>query len=414
MSARTKGAGPRWQSGFSLIELMIALAIGSVLVVGLIQVFSASRAAYQLSQGIARNQENARFALDFLQRDIRMAGHTGCVNDQSLLSTDAAGNITGGNVRSLFATNDQRDSNDLSAVPFALRFDMGIQGFEAIGTSPANAMAITSTPSAGAAADWSPQLPVEISGLKPIKGSDIVVLRFFSPEQETVTAFTPPTISYADESASTSSKVATQGGGLYAIADCRSASVFQASAPPGNTSMTVNSTGLNKSALGYLGAQDGALAYGANQAWLYRAQSMVYYVALNPDQVPSLYRTQWTTDPGTSAIKPVTEELVEGIESMQLLYGQDSVTAANTPPSGYISTTGSAATIAAAAKPADLWRRVGAVQLGLLVRGTGERAASQQPASLKVLQVSMTPPADGQYRSVYETTIALRNRLFGN
>src|SRR5690554_5075136 len=70
-------------SGVSLIELMVALAIGTVLVLGLVQVFAASRAAYQTSEGLARVQENARFALDFLQRDIRMAGHFGCVNDQA-------------------------------------------------------------------------------------------------------------------------------------------------------------------------------------------------------------------------------------------------------------------------------------------------------------------------------------------
>ena len=96
--------GRRRVAGLSLIELMIALLIGTILVLGLVQVFSASRAAYQLSQGIARNQENARFALDFLSRDLRMAGHAGCVNDQSLLATDAGGNVTGGNIRSLFMT----------------------------------------------------------------------------------------------------------------------------------------------------------------------------------------------------------------------------------------------------------------------------------------------------------------------
>lgn len=36
-----------------------------------------------LAEGSARAQENGRFALEFLQRDIRMAGHFGCVNDQA-------------------------------------------------------------------------------------------------------------------------------------------------------------------------------------------------------------------------------------------------------------------------------------------------------------------------------------------
>ncbi|HHW4671723.1 MAG TPA: PilW family protein, partial [Xylella fastidiosa subsp. multiplex] len=84
-------------SGLSLMELLIALLIGSILIVGVIQVFLASWTAYRLSQGIARNQESGRFALDFLTRDIRMAGHTGCINDQALLSVDDGGHPNGGN-----------------------------------------------------------------------------------------------------------------------------------------------------------------------------------------------------------------------------------------------------------------------------------------------------------------------------
>ncbi len=70
-------------SGLSLIELMIALTIGLIIMLGVVQVFAASRTAYQLSEGLARVQENSRFAMDSLQRELRMAGHFGCVNDQA-------------------------------------------------------------------------------------------------------------------------------------------------------------------------------------------------------------------------------------------------------------------------------------------------------------------------------------------
>ena len=88
--------------GLSLVELMIALLIGTILLIGVVQVFGASRTAYQLSEGMSRTQENARFALDYLQRDIRMAGHFGCVNDQ------ARGQIPGGLI-SHFAANGPTD-----------------------------------------------------------------------------------------------------------------------------------------------------------------------------------------------------------------------------------------------------------------------------------------------------------------
>ena len=65
------------QAGLSLVELMIAMVIGLLLMLGVIQVFIASQAASRLSEGVARVQENGRFALDFLERDVRMAGHMG-------------------------------------------------------------------------------------------------------------------------------------------------------------------------------------------------------------------------------------------------------------------------------------------------------------------------------------------------
>ncbi|NIK34455.1 type IV pilus assembly protein PilW [Xanthomonas arboricola] len=405
-------------AGLSLIELMIALLISSILLIGVIQVFAASRTAYQLSQGIARNQENARFAMDFLTRDIRMAGHAGCVNDQVLLSTDASGNPTGGNIRSLFLSADDRNKNTVANLPFPLRFDVSIQGFEATGTDPGDALTLPATPVAGQAGDWSPKLPDELAGLSPIKGSDIIVLRTFSPIEEMVTGFAPasnPSISYPDESVAGSTKVATGGAGLYAIADCKGATVFQASAAPTVTGMSVTKNGLNKTDLAFLGKYDGALAFRPGNASLFRAESIAYYVALNAQtNTPSLYRARWTSAPAAASLTTTSEEMVEGVELLQLAYGEDSAPLTG-PPTGYISNTNTA-DILGGIENALRWRRVGTVQVGLLVRGASSETAATQQAAVNpsVLAVTVTPPSDGQYRSVYETTVALRNRLFGN
>jgi type IV pilus assembly protein PilW len=410
--------GVRRQAGLSLIELMIAMVIGLVLILGLIQVFAASRQAYQLSQGIARNQENGRFAIDFLSRDLRMAGHTGCVNDQQLLTANAAGLPIGGNIRSLFLNEADRNSNTVANIPFPLRFDVAIQGFDASGTEPDDTLTISTTPAAGGAADWSPALPNDLANLAhtPIRGSDVVVLRYFSPEETKIQGYTPgatPAVLYPDESAAGSTRVATGGHGLYAVADCGGATVFQATAAPGNTGMNVDQSGLNLSSLAFVGTHDGAPAYSAGQASLFRAESVAYYVALNADNVPSLYRAHWEAAPG-GALNAVEEEMVEGVESLQLLYGQDSAPLTSMP-SGYITESHSAAEIGDATNAAR-WRRIGSVQIGLVVRGGSERAASEQAdaGDMSVLAVSINPPADGHYRSVYETTVALRNRLFGN
>jgi type IV pilus assembly protein PilW len=68
------------QQGLTLVEIMVAVALSVILLTGVIQIFVGSKATYRLQDNIARLQENGRFALDFLTRDVRMAGYRGCTN----------------------------------------------------------------------------------------------------------------------------------------------------------------------------------------------------------------------------------------------------------------------------------------------------------------------------------------------
>lgn len=61
------------QRGVSLVELMIAITLGLVLVLGLVQFFVSSKQGYRIQESTGQMQENARFALDYLGREIRMA-----------------------------------------------------------------------------------------------------------------------------------------------------------------------------------------------------------------------------------------------------------------------------------------------------------------------------------------------------
>jgi type IV pilus assembly protein PilW len=65
------------QHGITLVELMVALAIGSFLMIGAIQIYSQSRQAFVINESIARVQETAQFALDTIEADLRMASNWG-------------------------------------------------------------------------------------------------------------------------------------------------------------------------------------------------------------------------------------------------------------------------------------------------------------------------------------------------
>ncbi len=67
----------RQQHGMTLIELMVALAIGAFLMIGAITVFMQSRTTFRVTESLSRLQENARFALEAMESDIRMAHYWG-------------------------------------------------------------------------------------------------------------------------------------------------------------------------------------------------------------------------------------------------------------------------------------------------------------------------------------------------
>jgi len=67
----------RRQTGLTLTELMVALAIGSFLMIGAIQIYNQSREAFVVNESIARVQETAQFAMDTIEADLRMASNWG-------------------------------------------------------------------------------------------------------------------------------------------------------------------------------------------------------------------------------------------------------------------------------------------------------------------------------------------------
>ncbi|RYF31256.1 MAG: pilus assembly protein PilW [Comamonadaceae bacterium] len=331
--------------GLSLIELMIAILIGLILLVGVIQVFAAARTAYQLSAGLARAQENGRFAVDYLQRDIRMAGHFGCVNDQARLQI--AGNLT---------------SHLVTTVP-ALNFGISIQGYEANNTAPANTITLAS-PAAG----WSPALPTYISNLNPAPrpGSDIVVLRFLASDGVPVTGITgnQVTVDPAKWNVLTNDGIASPA--LFGIGDCTYADVFQAttvSAGAGAVTASASSGANNNLPIDFASRYT---ASPSGQTTLYRAEAIVYYIGTRAGAAgSSLYRMRFNTAAnGTATLATPPEELVEGVENMQLIYGRDQGTVDNL--TGSVTNYQTANVLAAAETE---WRRVG--------QNHGQAASSQ-------------------------------------
>lgn len=70
----------RGQRGVTLIELLVSLVIGGLLIAGAVSVYMQSRNTYRVTESAARLQEVARYALDTIEPDVRMAGFWGLTN----------------------------------------------------------------------------------------------------------------------------------------------------------------------------------------------------------------------------------------------------------------------------------------------------------------------------------------------
>lgn len=381
---------PRHMAGLSLVEMMIALVIGLLVMLGVIQIFSASQSASRLSEGASRVQENARFALEFLERDLRMAGHMGCVNDQAHV------------VKGQGDPFNHLDADAGSGSP--LDFHVAVQGYEAPDTAPGAVLTV------GGGGAQPADLPPAIGALSPAPagGSDILVLRFLGAEGVPVNAIGldsgNSTVTGESDRMARMLKDGVSAPTLYGIADCGHANIFagslsgnQVSAPGVDlTRYTTQPTG---------------------QTMLYRAESLVYYIGANASTgVNGLRRARADATGGYTN----NEEVVEGIENMQLMFGLDSTPeiSLTEPPVGSVteSAVATGVTTETNAAGAGQWLRVGQVKVGLLAVSP-DRSSSVAPTNRPaVLGVEFAQGAsnDGRYRAGYEISVALRNRLFGN
>jgi type IV pilus assembly protein PilW len=412
VSPRRSGPPSR---GLSLIEILVALAIAGLLLLGLSQIFIGSKIAYSLQAGMSRAQENARFIFSYLEDNVRMAGYYGCGNE-----ADA----------SLQFFNHVINDSGASDPTSLIRFNRPIEGFEytncTLAACDTDGVAVT----AGGAADWVPSLAT--SGLpssttaRPVKGSDILVLRVLSSVSTPALGTFNPTTGAFSVAAVPNDPDFVKEGGMYAISNCRPrVDIFRASGGSAGTAVVAGSTvnalrggSVPNDTWGFTNAQGefqqpplGTPPETLN-AEVHKANYLTIFVGLDDNGNPALKVQHYSGAAGGALPAVITEELADGVESMQLKYGVDTDSAglANDFEDASVVVTG-------ATTPAEIdaaWKKVVSVRVSLLMRSQ-ERASTVAKAGGNVYTLPddavMTRPVDGTYRDIYQTTIAIRNRL---
>lgn len=430
------------QTGVTLLELMVAMAVSSIIILGISNIYLSTKKSYVVHDEFARIQENGRYSMEALSSNIRNAGYFGCSASQGLGTLGVI-------------TNGLDNSEDT-----AWNFETAIMGFEAVGTdydqaTVAAPVIITPEVASFNRADWvtaggitSNGTPISvnpdgiIAGLA-VKGSDILVLRTTDGTGVRVTQNNNSATLFVED-LGTVANACPQAAGpntnsisgicqndILLVSDCSKSRIFQATnVSPGGGPGVCGGTpcfNITHAAAGNPGnaapvawmTQQGANGYGPDSE-IIKLVTKTYFIGVNPPPggtitEPSLYVRE-------NAGTPVP--LVEGIENMQILYGVD------TSGDGIANRYFSANDVPDVdGEPNTAFDGVVSVKLSLLARtpqdlpGINRTAAdyanmvyplvSPAPgASISITPIVNAATIDRRMRKVFNLTIQVRNKSF--
>lgn len=124
--------GRRQQQGLTLIEIMVALLIGAFLLAGVIQVFIVNKQTYRVQENLSRMQENGRFAIDYLNRYIRLAGYITTKSLNDIRYKDLSRNSTTG----------QNDGSSITSALFGNSGNKAIAGTNGDGLNSSDSITV--------------------------------------------------------------------------------------------------------------------------------------------------------------------------------------------------------------------------------------------------------------------------------
>lgn len=346
----------RRNSGFTLVELMVAIAISLLLTAAIGGVFLSSKSSFRYQDALSRVQENARFAMEKISRDIRMAGYNGCG------SISAVANVVTGGTGSLW----------LDLTTPVMGYEGGVSTF-----------------------------PTEFSGA--VAGTDAIILKGVDPSTELAVKNHNATSAQIDTNTHT-----IPAGEILIITDCSHTAIFQMTGPSSASKTNVvhnTGTGTPGNCTKNLRAScpGSSTPYTFNPgASLLRMYANGYYIKPSATQVNgvSVGNSLWMRFiTGRTTGVPGDVELINGVEDMQIEYGVD--TDADLSANKYVK--------ADAITTTD-WAKVVSVKVSLLLATPATDNNLSSKSQTYTYNGVTTTATDRRVRHVYTSIINLRNR----
>ena len=372
--------------GFTLVELMVAITIGLIILAVLSQVYVGSKRTYRSQEALSRLQENGRYAIDFLGRDLRVAGYMGCIGPGAAFNNIA------------FPITGWTPLNTTTNPPTL----EGIIGYEQ-----------ANVPAGG--------FPVAKADVKA--NTDVVEIQHFSATgaKVTVSSSASPAPNPANVQIA-SNPLSFQTSEVLVASDCVSADIFAA---------TTVSSGVGKVTIAHASSNNTgnftSKAY-ADNAEIMRIETSVYYISsliglCPPDSLCRKRLGFYATAAAPYCVDATAagatygfcvEQVAEGVEDMQVLYGVNTTNNPNHTADKFVSA--AAITTTDCTTSPLCWAHVVSTRINLLLRTVD---ATVSPDNLTTYPASQIPLFNGvattiatprAYRRVYTETVTLRDR----
>lgn len=382
------GSGQFYSQGLTLIELLIAMVLSLFLMGGVIAVLLDSKDHFFMAEETSYIQENARFAVDQIGYDIRMAGYFGCSVGGNLTNTlNGSGSAGGGSY----------SSNGIKGFEYSERTDADFPADIESASNPVRAL---------------------------VAGTDVVVVnRGEQNDSLVVTSHTPPS---ATVHLSVSHNM--QKGDILVMAtpNCSNMSIFQMTGPTSPNPSHINHSKNNsmnpgncKKALstatggGYTcgtasepGNSETGVSFPPGSA-LMKFSSQAYFISTSEvTGLPTLFRMTLGTVGGEAANE--VEELVSGVEDMEIVYGVDTDATADNLVNRYYTANEITVDLATAGSFVA-WDRVLTARVTLILRSN----TPVFPGNTTVNLGEGFTYNDRYMRQKVSSTVRLRNRGLG-
>ena len=340
------------QRGMGLVELLVWMAISLLIISVIGVVYANTKQLARVNDTVSRLQENGRFVIHLLNRDLRMAGFRGC-------------DITGSGSH----------VNVLNSTAYPYRFDIALGGFY------------------GSGGGWSPTRDPSISTLSPppLVNTDIVTIRHIDGPGVALTAAMGTTT--ADLQVAAGSPLAN--GDVLLVADCSYSAIFNATAFNSATGVIAHELGAGVPGNSTKNLSDPLDPHKfSTDASVYRLVTRTYYIGASARKPGT--NSLWANSIPAYDLQAQPEEMVEGVDGLVLLYGED--TDGDKAANRYVT-----------ANAVGTWNNVVSVRPQVLLATVRDKmATSPQPYTFN--GVTKTP-TDLRLRSVLASVVTVRNRV---